>query len=67
MNLNHGHDAVPAHGLFTRRGSNATIVCDPASRATKIYNLQWFKDERKVVEVSFSFFLAFVLFQMKSN
>ncbi|XP_046912035.2 protein tyrosine phosphatase 99A isoform X4 [Dermatophagoides farinae] len=39
------------HNIYTRRGSNATIACEPASRATKIYNIQWFKDERKVVEI----------------
>ncbi|KAH9426681.1 Protein tyrosine phosphatase [Dermatophagoides pteronyssinus] len=39
------------HNIYTRRGSNTTIVCEPASRATKIYNIQWFKDERKVVEI----------------
>ncbi|UXI20835.1 hypothetical protein NH340_JMT06778 [Sarcoptes scabiei] len=38
------------HTIYTRRGSNATIVCEPAFSATKIYSIQWFKDERKVVE-----------------
>ena len=39
------------HGIYTRRGSNATLACEPASRATKIYNLQWFKDEKKILEI----------------
>lgn len=44
-----GHDI---HSLFPHRGANATVGCEPASRATKIYNLQWLKDDRKIVEVS---------------
>lgn len=56
------------HNIYTRRGSNTTIVCEPASRATKIYNIQWFKDERKVVEVScFHFFLFPFLYTEKKQ
>lgn len=44
-----GHDVKT---IYTRRGSNVTIACEPASRTAKTYNLQWFKDDRKLVEVS---------------
>lgn len=47
-----GHDI---HSLYPHRGANATVGCEPASRATKIYNLQWLKDDRKIVEVSLVF------------
>jgi hypothetical protein len=43
------------HNIYTRRGSNATIVCEPASRATKIYNIQEFFQYEKIVSKVFPF------------
>ncbi|XP_054161930.1 tyrosine-protein phosphatase 99A-like isoform X2 [Oppia nitens] len=39
------------HKVYIRKGGNGTLPCEPALQSHKIYNLQWFKEDKKIVEI----------------
>ncbi|CAG2117156.1 unnamed protein product [Medioppia subpectinata] len=39
------------HKVFVRKGGNGSLPCEPALQAHKIYNLQWWKEDKKIVEI----------------